>query len=80
MGDTESESQPSGRESGDGDSAQAPSERRGTAPLMGPPAETLDRLLGRTEAELGAAGARRGWSLFSTLRAAYRALSSDQKR
>ena len=80
MGDTESESQPSGQTSGNGDSAQAPSERCGTSPLLGPPAETLDRLLGRTEAELGAAEARRGWSLFSTLRAAYQALSSDPNR
>jgi hypothetical protein len=47
---------------------------------MGSPAETLDRLMGRTEAELGAAETRRGWSLFSTLRAAYQALSSDPNR
>ena len=78
MGDTESESQTPGQTSVDGDSPQPPSERCGTIPFMGSPAETLDRLLGRTEAELDAAETRRGWSLFSTLRAAYRALSSDR--
>jgi hypothetical protein len=47
---------------------------------MGPQAETLDRLLGRTEAELGAAKTRQGWSLFSVLRAAYQARASDPTR
>jgi hypothetical protein len=77
MGQLGSESQPSGQTPGDGDSAQRPSERRRTLSFMGPQAETLDRLLGRTEVELGVAKSRRGWSLFSILRAAYQALSSD---
>lgn len=47
---------------------------------MGPQTETLDRLLGRTEAELCAAKTRQGWSLFAILRAAYRARTSDPKR
>jgi hypothetical protein len=80
MGHTGSESQPTDQISGDGDSAQRPSGRRATIQFMGPQAETLDRLLGRTEAELGAAQTRRGWSLFSILRAAYQALSSDPNR
>jgi hypothetical protein len=45
---------------------------------MGPQAETLDRLLGRTEAELGAAQNRRGWSMLSVLRAAYQTWASDR--
>ena len=50
---------------------------RGTIKFMGPQAETLDRLLGRTEAELGAAQNRRGWSLLSVLRAAYQTWAFD---
>jgi len=75
-----SESRPGGQTSGKEDSAQRPSEPCETIQFMGPQAETLDRLLGRTEAELGAAKTRSGWSLFSILRSAYQALSSDPKR
>ena len=43
-------------------------------------AETLDRLLGRTGAEPGAAKARSNWSLFSVLRPAHQARTSDTDR
>ena len=52
----------------------------GASLYLGPQAETLDRLLGRTEAELGAAMTRRSLSLFAILRANYRARTSYPKR
>ena len=52
----------------------------GASQYLGPQAETLDRLLSRTEAELGAAMTRRSLSLYAILRANYRARTSDPKR
>ena len=52
----------------------------GASQYLGPQAETLDRLLGRTEAELGAAMTRRSLSLYAILRANYRTRTSDPKR
>ena len=69
---------PSGQIPDDRASVQSMSERSGTIQFMGPQAETLDRLLGRTDAKLGAAQNRRGWSMLSVLRAAYQTWASDQ--
>jgi hypothetical protein len=77
MGHIASDGLPSGQTPDARAAAQNRSEQQGTIQFMGPQAETLDRLLGRTEVELGAAQSRRGWSLFSVLRAAYRTLASD---
>jgi hypothetical protein len=59
---------------------QQPRPSSDTSQFMGPQDETLDRLMGRTEAELGEAKKRSGWSLLAVLRAAYRARTSDSKR
>lgn len=80
MGRVGIDSQPCGQPSTDGPVSPKVADRRGTSQFMGPQAETLDRLMGRTEAELGAAKTRRGWSLFSILRAAYQTRKSDPKR
>lgn len=80
MGHIASDGRPSGQTLDDTAAAQEMSGRGDTIQFMGPQAETLDRLLGRTEAELGAAKTRQGWSLFSVLRAAYQARASDPTR
>ena len=78
MGHIASDGRPSGQTLDDTAAAQEMSGRGDTIQFMGPQAETLDRLLGRTEAELGAAQNRRGWSMLSVLRAAYQTWPSDR--
>ncbi len=77
MGYITSDGRPSGQTADGRATAQSMSERRGTIQFMGPQAETLDRLLGRVEAELGAAQNRRGRSLLSVSRAAYQTWAAD---
>jgi hypothetical protein len=50
------------------------------APLMGPQAETLDRLMGRTEEDLRATDFRQRQSRLANVRAAYCARHSESKR
>ena len=80
MGHIGSDGRPSGQTADGRAAAQEMSERGGAIQFMGPQAETLDRLLGRTEAELGAAKIRQGWSLISVLRAAHQAQAPDPNR
>ena len=80
MGQSASDGRPSSQTPDGRPAAQKMSERGNTIEFMGPQAETLDRLLGRTEAELGAAKIRQGWSLFSVLRAVYQTRASDPNR
>lgn len=80
MGRIGSENRPCSRKPAEESAVQQPKARSDTSQFMGPQDETLDRLMGRTEAELGEAKERRGWSLLAVLRAAYRARTSDPKR
>ena len=77
MGHIASDGRPSGQTLDDTAAAQEMSGRGDTIQFMGPQAETLDRLLGRVEAELGVEQNRRGWSLLSVLRTAYRTWAPD---
>jgi len=80
MGRIGSDNRPCSHTPAEDSAAQQPRAHSDTSQFMGPQDETLDRLLGRTEAELGAAKKRSGWTLLAVLRAAYRARTSDPKR
>ena len=80
MGRIGSDNRPCSRTPAAESAVPQPRARGDTSQFMGPQDETLDRLMGRTEAELGAAKKRSGWTLLAVLRAAYRARTSDPKR
>ncbi len=80
MGRVGSDGRSPGQTSGDATAARRASDRSSKVQFMGPQDETLDRLLGRTEAEMGAAKTCSSWSLFSVLRAAYQTQTSDPTR
>ena len=75
-----SESQPCAQAVSEEPAGQRPRTHRDKRQFTGSQDETIDRLIIRAEAELGATETRPEWHLFAILRAAYRAKTSDPRR
>lgn len=80
MAPTESESPPCAQAVSEDSIGQRPRTHCEKRQFTGSLDETIDRLIIRAEAELGATETRPEWRLFAILRAAYRAQTSEPRR